>query len=197
MKIEVVNIETIKPNPDNPRVIKGDQLEKLKKSIQEFPEMLEARPLVVDENLVVIGGNMRLRALKELGYKDIPIIRFSNLDEAKKREFVVKDNVNYGEWNWDSISTSWDVSVVSDWGLEIPAWVMDDEMEPEIDEDVLSRKLEKYLDSQIRRITLFFSQAEYEEAINKLDQVMEGKRFKTNTEAFIFLMNYYLENDRD
>lgn len=194
MKIDYIDINEVKPNPENPRLIKTEQLDKLKKSIQEFPEMLEARPLVIDENNVVIGGNMRLRALTELNYTKVPFVRFDNLSIDKKREFVVKDNVNYGDWNWDQLSTDWNLNSVGEWGLELPNWVFDDAKEPELDMDIMDVKLQKYLDSQIKKIMLFFSAAEYEEVIHKLEIVMADNNISTNTEAFIFLLSQYMEN---
>lgn len=115
-----MKIELIKPNPENPRVIKDEKYKKLVKSIQDFPEMLELRPIVIDENNVVLGGNMRLRALQELGYKEVPIVRASSLTEAQKKEFIIKDNIGYGEWNWDTLANDWDPNDLDEWGLDIP-----------------------------------------------------------------------------
>lgn len=117
MKTEKLKLKDIKPNPDNPRVIRDWQFEKLKKSIQEFPQMLEIRPIVVDENNIILGGNQRFRALQELGYKEIPIIRANELTEEQKREFIIKDNLPYGEWDW-TILDDWDVDELTDWGLQ-------------------------------------------------------------------------------
>ena len=131
MIIEVVSIDELKENPDNPRVIKDDKFKKLKKSIKDFPEMLEARPIVVDDDMVVLGGNMRLRACKEVGLKEVSIIKFKNLSDEKKREFIVKDNVGYGEWDWEILNTddSWDVDLMDDWGLDIVEQKIDDSEE--------------------------------------------------------------------
>lgn len=115
-----MNIKEIKPNPDNPRVIKDDKFAKLKKSIQDFPQMLELRPLVLDENNIVLGGNMRLRALQDLGIEEVPIIYAKDLTEEQKKEFTIKDNLNYGEWDWDVLANEWDVEKLADWGMDIP-----------------------------------------------------------------------------
>ena len=121
MKIEKMKIGDIKPNPQNPRTIKGDKFKKLVNSIQEFPEMLEARPIVIDENDIVLGGNMRLKASKEAGLKEVPVIRWSNLTDEKKKEFIVKDNVGYGEWDFVTLKTDWGGSnLLVDWGLDLP-----------------------------------------------------------------------------
>ena len=123
-------IYKLKKHPDNPRVIKDVKFKKLVKSIQEFPEMLEIRPLVVNKDLVVLGGNMRLKAAQEAGLKDIWIDQ-ADWTEEKQREFIIKDNSGYGDWDWDELANSWDVDDLNDWGLDLPP--MFDE--PEATED--------------------------------------------------------------
>jgi DNA modification methylase len=113
-------IGTIIPNPTNPRIIKDDKFKKLVKSIQEFPQMLELRPIVVDGNMVVLGGNMRLKACIAAGLKEVPIIIADQLTDAQKGEFIIKDNVGFGEWDWDLLANEWDVETLQDWGLELP-----------------------------------------------------------------------------
>lgn len=121
MIIEKVDIKTLVMNKNNPRIIKNDKFKKLVKSVKELPEMLEVRPIVVDEDMVVLGGNMRLKACLEAGLKEVSIIRFENLDDEKKKEFIVKDNVGYGEWDWDILNSddNWDVSKLVEWGLDV------------------------------------------------------------------------------
>ena len=115
-----MNINEIKPNPSNPRIIKDDKFKKLVKSIQDFPQMLELRPIVIDENNVVLGGNMRLKACIEAGLKDVPVKQAKDLTEKQKKEFIVKDNVGYGEWDWDDLANNWDEQLLTEWGLDIP-----------------------------------------------------------------------------
>ena len=115
-----MNINEIKPNPNNPRIIKDDKFKKLVKSIQDFPQMLELRPIVIDENNVVLGGNMRLKACIEAGLKDVPVKQAKELTEEQKKEFIVKDNVGYGEWDWDDLANNWNVEDLTEWGLDIP-----------------------------------------------------------------------------
>jgi hypothetical protein len=117
MNIEKVKIENIKPNSENPRFIKDDKYKKLVKSIKEFPEMLEIRPIVVDNDNIVLGGNMRLKACKEAGLKEVPIIKASELTEEQKKEFVLKDNQSFGEWDTKLLST-WDKNLLLDSGFE-------------------------------------------------------------------------------
>lgn len=115
-----VPISQVIPNPTNPRVIKDDKFKKLVKSIEEFPQMLELRPIVVDSNMVVLGGNMRLKACIAAGLKEVPIIVADQLTDAQKGEFIIKDNVGFGEWDWDLLANEWDVEDLQDWGLELP-----------------------------------------------------------------------------
>jgi hypothetical protein len=115
-----MKINEIKPNPNNPRLIKDHKFKQLVKSIQDFPQMLELRPIVIDENNMVLGGNMRLKACIEAGMTDVPVIHANNLSEEKKKEFIVKDNVGYGEWDWDDLANNWDAQELTDWGLDIP-----------------------------------------------------------------------------
>jgi len=115
-----MNINEIKPNPSNPRIIKDDKFKKLVKSIQDFPQMLELRPIVIDENNIVLGGNMRLKACIEAGLKDVPVKQAKELTEEQKKEFIVKDNVGYGEWDWDDLANNWDEKLLTEWGLDIP-----------------------------------------------------------------------------
>jgi DNA modification methylase len=113
-------INEIKPNLNNPRLIKDHKFKQLVKSIQDFPQMLELRPIVIDENNMVLGGNMRLKACIEAGLTDVPVKQAKDLSEAQKKEFIVKDNVGYGEWDWDDLANNWDAQELTEWGLDIP-----------------------------------------------------------------------------
>ena len=127
-----IALSEIKPNPDNPRNISDHQFKRLKASIKDFPAMLSLTPLVIDENNVVLSGNMRLKALKELKYKEVEVIRAEDLSEEQKREFVIKANLPFGEWDWDQIANGWDLKSLERWGLDIPGLK---EREPEAAED--------------------------------------------------------------
>ena len=121
----IEKIGNIKSNPDNPRLIKDERFKKLVKSIKEFPEMLHLRPIVVNDEMVVLGGNMRLKACKEAGLKEVPIIKASSLTPEQQKEFIIKDNVGFGEWDWELIANEWDAEQVTDWGLDIPGFDLD------------------------------------------------------------------------
>ena len=128
-----MKLKDIKPNPNNPRVLRDDKFQKLKQSITEFPKMLSLRPMVIDENNVVLGGNMRLRALQELGFTEVEeawVKRSSDLTEEEKKRFIIADNVAFGEWDWDTLANDWEVVDLQDWGLEIPQF----DTEPSYDE---------------------------------------------------------------
>ena len=126
-----LKIEDIKPNPSNPRTIKDDSFKKLVKSIKEFPEMLEVRPLILNQDNVILGGNMRFKAAKEAGIKELPV-KIVDWSEDKQKEFIIKDNVSGGEWDWDILANEWDTELLDDWGLELPIGL---EEEVEIEED--------------------------------------------------------------
>jgi ParB-like chromosome segregation protein Spo0J len=142
--METVSIKTIKPNPKNPRIIKDDKFRKLVKSIKDFPQMLELRPIVVDENNIILGGNMRYKALLEAGYTEVPIVRANDLTEEQKDEFIVKDNVGFGEWDWDALANEWDAELLNDWGLFVP------ELPNEVDYSILD---DEDLDDELNDMT--------------------------------------------
>ena len=122
--MEIVKISAIKANSKNPRVIKDEKFRKLVQSIREFPDMLNKRPLIcftdVDKKYVVLGGNMRLKAAQEIGLKEMPIILADDWTQEQKDEFLIKDNVGFGEWNWDDLANEWDADLLDNWGLDIP-----------------------------------------------------------------------------
>lgn len=125
-------IGKVKTNPNNPRILNDDKFKKLVNSIKSFPEMLKVRPIVVNNDMVVLGGNMRLKACKEAGLKEVHIIKVSDFTEAQQREFIIKDNVGFGEWDWELIANEWNAEEVKEWGLDAIGF---DEGEDEFDED--------------------------------------------------------------
>ena len=118
-----MKLSELKPNPENPRIIKDEKFKKLCKSITDFPKMLELRPIIIDEGNIILGGNMRLRALQHLGFKDIPdnwVKKASELTQDEKKQFIIKDNVGFGEWDWDELANTWDADKLDEWGVDVP-----------------------------------------------------------------------------
>jgi len=128
--METVKISEVKLNPNNPRLIKDDKFKKLVRSIKDFPEMLNIRPIVVNSDMVILGGNMRYKACKEAGLKEIPII-ITDLSEDKQREFLIKDNTSGGEWDWEVLANEWDSEQLESWGLDLPAFDINGETDSE------------------------------------------------------------------
>ena len=143
MKPIKINIDKIKNNPDNPRVIKDYKFDKLVKSIKDFPEMLRLRPIVVDENNIILGGNMRYKAAVKAGLKEVYAIQAEDLTDKQKQEFIIKDNSNFGEWDWDILANEWNVKDLTEWGLDVPILneklevIGDEKPEIEITEEIL------------------------------------------------------------
>ena len=126
--MKTLPITELKANPDNPRIIRDYQFRKLVKSLTDFPEMLEARPIVVDPDMVVLGGNMRLKACWEAKIKKVPVY-IASWDEIKQKQFIVKDNIGYGEWDWDVLGNTWEGEQLAEWGLIMPEWGNVDELQ--------------------------------------------------------------------
>jgi ParB-like chromosome segregation protein Spo0J len=190
MEVLKVKISEIKPNPKNPRLIKDEKFKKLVKSIKDFPQMLELRPIVVDENNIILGGNMRFKALKEAGYSEVSIVRANDLTSEQKDEFIVKDNVGFGEWDWDVLANEWDAELLNDWGLFVP------EMPTEVDYSILD---EEDLDDELtdmaggvkKAIQIEFEAEHYEEA-------SELVKFWREREAYLGgMIMEYLKTEKD
>ena len=133
MKIQKVKLSEIKSNPNNPRIIKDDKFHKLVKSIKEFPKMLEIRPIVVNQDMIVLGGNMRLKASKEAGLKEVFIVKADDLTEDEQKQFIIKDNIGFGEWDWDMLANEWEADLLEEWGLDVPELTITEE--PAAEED--------------------------------------------------------------
>jgi len=155
--VKVVKITEIKPNPSNPRIIKDDKFKKLVTSIEKFPEMADVRPIVVNMDMVVIGGNMRLRAMKESGWKEAPV-QMVDWTEEQQKEFIIKDNLGYGEWDWDDLANNWDEQELTDWGLDLPNFI--DEQE--------QKDLSDKLKSEFKIEIICKDEQEQENTYNKL-----------------------------
>ena len=131
MEVVKHKVSAIKSNPNNPRLIKDDKFKKLVQSIKDFPEMLEKRPIIVNQDMIILGGNMRLKACKEAGLKEVPVM-VADWSEEQQRQFIIKDNVGFGEWDWSMIANEWEADDLIDWGLDV--WQAEQLDEPEFDE---------------------------------------------------------------
>jgi DNA modification methylase len=141
----MIKLATIKKNPNNPRVLRDEKFAKLVNSIKEFPKMMELRPMVVNDDDIVLGGNMRLKALAELGYKEIPdtwVKKASELTEEEQHRFIIADNVGFGDWDWEMLAVDWDVDKLTDWGLEMPELEVAQELTAEEDDYELPDQIE-------------------------------------------------------
>lgn len=133
MNVKKVKLSEIKNNPNNPRILKDDKFAKLVKSIKEFPKMLEIRPIVVNSDMIVLGGNMRLKACKEAGLKEVPVVLADDLTEDEQKQFIIKDNVGFGEWDWEMLANEWEADLLEEWGLDLPDFSVTEE--PTAEED--------------------------------------------------------------
>jgi len=169
-----MKLSKIKSNPNNPRIIKDDKFEKLKKSIQDFPKMMELRPMVINADSIVLGGNMRFKALKELGYKEVPdewVKRAEDLTEDEQRQFIIKDNVGFGEHDWEILVTEWGAEELSNWGLEVPNWSAGLDVNNMTDENIdIEEEFDAIgtMDGKQRVVFLFDGPEEAESYLNSL-----------------------------
>lgn len=173
--VKKVKISSIKPNQDNPRIIKDDKFQKLVNSLKSFPEMATVRPIVVNKDMVVLGGNMRLKAMQEAGWKDVPV-EIVDWPEEKQKEFIIKDNVGFGEWDWEIIANEWDAVKLGEWGLDIINWAAGVDENNMTDEDIDTQ--EEFdpigtMDGKQRVVFLFDGKDEAESYLNSL-----GVKFK-------------------
>jgi hypothetical protein len=161
-----MKLSQIKSNPNNPRVIKDERFRKLVKSIEEFPKMMELRPMVVNADNIVLGGNMRLKALKELGYKEVPdewVKSAEELTEDEQRRFIIADNVGFGEHDWDLLANEWESEELAEWGLDV--WQPETDVDYSIlDEEDVSEQLEDMSSGVKKAIQIEFEAEHYEEA---------------------------------
>jgi hypothetical protein len=162
-KQQTIKISEIKLNPNNPRLIKDDKFKKLVQSIKDFPEMLDIRPIVVNSDMVILGGNMRFKACKEAGLKEVPIIIADNLTEEQQREFLIKDNTSGGEWDFEMLANEWDVEELKEWGLDVPTFDPDVDYSILDDED-MEDELEGMTNGVKKAIQIEFEAEHYDDA---------------------------------
>lgn len=163
-KIEKVSISSIKENENNPRSINKYKFEKLVKSVKDFPEMLKLRPIVVDKDNIILGGNMRYKACKEVGLKEVYIIQAEDLTDKQAQEFIIKDNVGFGEWDWDILANTFDNVELKDWGLDV--WQPEEEIDYSVlDEIDLEEKIDNLYDQTKKSVILEYPTEEYEKDV--------------------------------
>lgn len=156
MTPSLIAVSKLKKNPSNPRIIKDDKFKKLVASIKQFPEMLKIRPIVYVGDFIVLGGNMRLEACKAAGLKEVWATDASELTPEQQNEFIIKDNVGYGEWDWDALANEWDTDDLTDWGLDISGF-----NSSEIDYSGKNQEIDTDFENQKYNFKLEYSEAEY------------------------------------
>lgn len=159
---KTVKLTEVKSNPNNPRVIKDDKFFKLVSSIRDFPEMAKVRPIVVNTDMIILGGNMRFKAMQQAGWKEVPV-EVVDWPEEKQREFIIKDNVSGGEWDWEVLANEWDAEQLEDWGIDIPNFAPDVDYSILDDEDV-SSQLDEMAGGVMKAIQIEFEPEHYEQA---------------------------------
>ena len=206
MEINKIKITKVKSNPDNPRVIKDTKYKALVESIKEFPEMLSLRPIVVDEDMIVLGGNMRYRACRELGMKEIPVLiytrehhlttdahkKFNKSYEDVRDEFIIKDNVSFGEWDWDVLGNVWNETKLKVWGMDV--WQPEEDVSNNVDYSLntAEEKLNRFLDAKIKNITIPFENEEFDSIVDRLEVLL----LKYKCEDYRTLIYKILENEK-
>ena len=191
MKTQVVHISAVRPSHKNPRLIKDIKFKKLVQSIKDLPDMLKLRPIVVDENNVILGGNMRYKACIEAGLKEIPIIVASDMTKEQQDAFVIKDNVSFGEWDWDILGNEFNTVDLADWGVDV--WQNEDDISNTTDYSNLDvdSKLERFMEAKIKSLTIPFEADEFEDVVNRLENLLE----KYDCDDYRVLIYKILENE--
>ena len=189
--MEIVKISAIKANSKNPRQIKDDKFKKLVQSIRDFPDMLNKRPLIcftdVDGKYVVLGGNMRLKAAQEVGLKEMPIILADDWTQEQKDEFLIKDNVGFGEWNWDELANDWDSELLDNWGLDV--WQNDDlSNENNYNGQNPELELDKFLNAELKRMFLVYDNVTFENVIKWFNKQQEKHELENHSQVILKLM---------
>ena len=190
MKIEKLPVSELKFNEENPRTITDANLKKLVKSVQEFPEMLEIRPIVINADSVVLGGNMRLKACIEAGITEVPVMRVKNLTKEQKLEFIIKDNISGGDWDWDLLANDWDTNLLGDWGLNIKT---DDFFELDGSQNTTNSSISdpKGTDDDYSVFELVMLHENKLELLDTLNKIKSNFLFEKQEEALMELIRVY------
>ena len=171
-----LKISKLVPNDNNPRIIKETKFKKLVQSIKDFPEMLDLRPIVVDEDMVILGGNMRYKACIQAGIKEVPIKIAKGLTEEQKKEFIVKDNVGFGEWDWDILGNEWDNQKLGEWGMDV--WQPEQAVDySALDDDSLDDEIDGMIDGTRKAIQIEFTLEDYEQAYKLVGEIRKNGEY--------------------
>jgi len=176
--MESLPISKVRPNSENPRYIKDEKFKKLVQSLRDFPEMANVRPIVVNKEMVVLGGNMRLKAMQEAGWSEVPV-QVVDWSEEKQREFIIKDNVGFGEWDWDELANTWDAEELKDWGLELPIFQMSKDQQTT---DSTEYDFQNFDNTGFTTIKIVLPDDQAQELIDRID-LMKGDK---NTSEYIY-----------
>jgi hypothetical protein len=171
-----VKIGQVKSNPNNPRVIKDEKFKSLVKSIQDFPEMAEIRPIVVNADMIILGGNMRFKAMKEAGWKEVPVIVADHLTPEQEREFIIKDNTSGGDWDWEMLAMEWDADKLEEWGLDLPRFAESPDYSI-LDDSDADTQIGQMADGVKKSIQIEFEQGDYEIAYELIKFWREQKAY--------------------
>ncbi len=193
--ISRVLIGAVVPNPENPRIIKDAAFHNLVQSLKQFPEMMDLRPVVVNEKMMILGGNQRYKAAIEAGWKEIPIIIAKGLTPEQEREFIVKDNSSAGEWDFDQLREGWEADLLLDWGdIQIPELPT----EKQKDSGDLNQSADSYLNGAIRQIVLYFDVETHARVLEQLKTIGEKYGIEDdNTAVVLKLLEHYSETNEE
>ena len=192
--MELVKISKVIPNENNPRFIKDNKFKKLVQSIKDFPEMLKLRPIVVNKDMVVLGGNMRLKACAEAGLKEVYILKADNLTEQQEREFIVKDNVGFGEWDWDVLANSWETLQLQDWGMDVWTGAQEEELF-DMSENEDAEFTPKATDDNYSTFEIIMNHQDKVYILEVLNKLKIKLNLKTTADALLILAKNSQKND--
>jgi hypothetical protein len=170
-QVKIVSINDIIPNTDNPRIILDSKFKKLLQSIQDFPEMLQLRPIIINQDMVILGGNMRYKAAVHLGYKELPVIYATGFTKEQEAEFIIKDNVNFGEWDMDILANQWETNQLKEWGIDLPSFDVSD----------LEKENNESLDNYIIKYEIVFNNEGEQESWYKFMKDLKDKYIECDT----------------
>lgn len=183
-------INQVKANPKNPRIIKDDKFKKLVKSLQDFPEMAEVREIVVNQDNVILGGNMRFKAMQTAGWKEVPV-KIVDWTKAQQDEFMIKDNSSFGEWDWDTLANEWDVESLDDWGATVPTFLVNDggiDHFRDADADSHYKPVDEYDNRTSNTLILIFNNDEFSAVVEELKVRIANEEGKTPSEVIYSML---------